>query len=92
MNTAATERKNSRLDLRMTEDQKQQIELAASINGMSVSQWSLGQLMQSARRDIAEQGVMRMSAESFDEFARLLEKPPSPDFEEFSKGSTRWDS
>lgn len=85
------EKKNSRLDLRMTDDQRNQIDMAARINGMSVSQWSLNRLMESARRDIAEQGLMRLSAESFDRFAALLDADPAPEFEAFRSERTRWE-
>lgn len=85
------EKKASRLDIRMTEEQRGQIDAAARINGMSVSQWSISRLMESARRDIAEQGLMRLSSESFDSFLALLEEAPSPGFEEFSAGATRWE-
>lgn len=92
MATTAAARKTSRLDLRMGAEQKRQIEAAAGISGMSVSQWSVSRLLESARRDIAEQGAMRLSAEAFDEFARLLDEPADPVFEAFSEGSTRWDA
>lgn len=87
----ATSTLSGRLDLRMGVDQKRQIEAAASINGMSVSQWSISRLMESARRDIAERNLMRLSEESFSKFARLLDEPVDPLFAEFQEGSTRWD-
>ncbi len=88
----ATMSKSSRLDLRMTDEQKRCIETAAGMSGMSVSQWSLSKLMESARKDIADQHAMRLSADSFDAFARLIEEPADPKFDEFKKGSTRWDA
>ncbi len=91
MTMQLSEKKSSRLDLRMTDDQKRQIETAASINGVSVSQWSIARLMESARRDIADQAAMRLSAEAFDEFARLLEEPVNSAFASFSNESTRWE-
>lgn len=91
MAATLAEPKSSRLDLRMTDSEKRQIEAAARINGTSVSQWSLNRLMESARREIAEQGLMRLSAESFDEFARLLDEASEPRFEAFKSGGTRWD-
>lgn len=87
-----TAKRSSRIDLRMTEEQKRQIEEAAGINGTTVSQWAIGTLLESARRDIAEQGLMRLSAESFDEFARLLEGPSPASFERLRSSSTRWDA
>lgn len=91
MTTQLLEKKSSRLDLRMSDEQKRQIEEAAYINGMSVSQWSMARLMESARKDIAEQASMRLSAEAFDEFARMLDGPADPAFSELAEGSTRWD-
>ncbi|MGI6032403.1 MAG: DUF1778 domain-containing protein [Coriobacteriales bacterium] len=86
-----TKPKDARLDLRMTAEQKHQIETAAAINGLSVSQWSLDQLMNSARTQIEEQGIMKLAAESFSEFERLLEEPAPSEFEGFASGKTRWD-
>ena len=57
---------------------------------MSISQWSLSQLMQSARRDIAEQQVLELSRSSFDRFAKLLDEPPATEFTAFTESGTRW--
>lgn len=91
MATYAPEKKTGRIDLRMTDEQRHQIDLAAAVNGMSVSQWCLGKLMESARRDIAEQGLMRLSSEAFDSFARLLEQDANPRFAELKNEATRWE-
>ena len=91
MAEAVLERKASRLDLRMTDDQKRQIEAAARIDGTSVSQWSVMHLVESARRTIADQSAMRLSAEAFDRFAALLDAPADPAFAEFAQGRTRWE-
>ena len=91
MATVVMGHKSSRLDLRMTDEEKREIELAAHINGVSVSQWSLHNLMTSARRDIAEHRAIQLSRSAFDRFAELLEEPVDPTFVEFQKGSTRWD-
>lgn len=88
---AVLERKSARLDLRMTEDDKAQIETAAHIDGVSVSQWSIAHLVENARRTISEQAVIKLSAEAFDEFARLLDEPRDPAFDRFAKGTTRWE-
>ncbi len=91
MTTAVLEKKASRIDLRMTEEQKRQIETAAQISGMSVSQWSMDRLMESSRDVIAQQKVTRLAQEAFDEFARLLDEPTSPDFARFMGEKTRWE-
>lgn len=91
MATSVLEKKTSRLDLRMSDEQKRQIETAAHINGMNVTQWSLARLMESARRDIAEQASIKLSAEAFDEFAQMLDEPTDAAFTKLCEGSTRWD-
>ena len=92
MPTLQKPKKDSRLDLRMTDEQRKQIDLAASINGVSVSQWCLNRLLDSARHDISEQKVMRLSTEAFESFASLLEQEPDPTFEAFRKEQTIWEA
>ena len=91
MKTKEHDKKDSRLDLRMTKDQREQIDIAASINGMSVSQWSINCLMDSARRDIAEQSIVRLASDQFAAFASLLEERPTPAFDAFRRETTRWE-
>lgn len=91
MATASLNRKSSRLDLRMTGEEKQQIEEAAALNGQSVSQWSLGRLLESARNDILAAHSVRMTNENFDTFVELLEAPPSPTFAAFATEKTIWE-
>lgn len=47
--------------------------------------------MESACRDMAEQAAVRLPAEAFDEFIRMLDEWIDPAFLELSEGSTRWD-
>lgn len=47
----------------MAEEQLRQIDAAADVNGMSASQRSSSRLMESARRDIAEQGLIEQLRE-----------------------------
>lgn len=91
MAEATLEKKTGRLDLRMTPEQKRQIEMASRIDGISVSQWSVSCLVESARNVIADQAAMRLSEQSFEEFAALLDEAPSRRFVEFQEGGTRWD-
>lgn len=91
MAQAVVERKTSRLDLRMTDEQKACIEEAASLCGQSVSQWSIGKLMNSATEDIAANRSMKLSDESFDLFVQALERPVDPVFASFLQGKTQWE-
>lgn len=91
MPTALLERKTSRLDLRMTDSQKRQIEEAASICGTSVSQWSIDRLLASARADIESERRMELSVAAFDEFARLLDDAADQRFVSFAAQRSRWE-
>ena len=91
MATTAMGGKSSRLDLRMSDDQKSTINKAAELCGMSLSQWSLDRLMRSARNDILDASTMRLSTEAFDRFVNELEQPRNRDFDEFLKEKTIWE-
>lgn len=49
-----------------------------------------GRPVEPARRDIAVQKPVRLPAEPFDRFAKLLDEPPSPEFEALRNRETRW--
>lgn len=83
--------KTSRIDIRMSDEQKRQIEEAAALNGLSVSQWSLGQLLASAREQIIASNVVHLSTEAFDEFARLLDEPVDPTFAALLSEEPAWE-
>ena len=59
MATITNASKTSRLDMRMSDEQRSEIERAASIKGMSLTQWALQNLLAAARRDIQEETVTR---------------------------------
>lgn len=92
MPTAVLERKTSRIDLRMTDEQKRQIESAAALCGMNVSQWSIDRLLDSARNDIAKARTTSLSNEAFDEFARQLTEPVDPTFKAFAERKSIWEA
>lgn len=91
MATLAPQKKNARIDLRMTAEQKEEVELAASLSGISLSQWSLENLLASAREVIARSGHTVMSPEHFDAFVQALDAPMNPTLEEFVSQKTIWE-
>ena len=91
MATTALGRRDARIDLRLSSEQKETIGRAASASGMSISQWALDRLMSSARSDLREAQELRLSAQSFDEFARLLEEPATKRFTDFLLEKTIWE-
>lgn len=61
--------------MRLTSDQRSEIERAAAIQGKSLTQWALDHLLEAARYDIEQETVTRLSAEAFDQFLTALESP-----------------
>lgn len=92
MPTATLERKTRRIDLRMTDEQKRQIESAAALCGTSVSQWSIDRLLDSARSDIAKARTTSLSSEAFDEFVHRLTEPIDPTFKAFAERKSIWEA
>lgn len=91
MATIATPKKDARIDLRMTSEQKEEVELAANLSGISLSQWSLENLLASARDVIARSGHTVMSPEDFDAFSAALDKPMNPKLESFVSQRSIWE-
>lgn len=71
--------KTSRLDMRMTDEQREEIELAASVKGMSLTQWALQNLLSAARRDLEEETTTRLSTRAFKTFRDALDRGMPPE-------------
>ena len=74
MATIALGPKNCRLDMRMTHDQRQEVERAAAVKGKSLTQWCLDNLLADARRDIQDEATTRLSARTFEDFLKALDE------------------
>lgn len=89
--TIASNKKNARLDLRMTAEQKEEAKLAASLSGISLSQWSFENLLTSAREVIARSGHMVMVPADYDAFVEALDAPMNPTLKKFVSQKTMWE-
>lgn len=85
--TIASNKKNARLDLRMTAEQKE-AKLAASLSGISLSQWSLENLLTSAWEVIARSGHTVMAPADYDTFVEALDAPMNPTLKKFVSQKT----
>lgn len=65
--------KRARLDMRMTEMQRREIEHGAAIRGVSLTQWVLENLLSTVRRDVSEESTTRFSIDAFNEFKNALD-------------------
>lgn len=63
------------MDLRMTEEERAQLERAAQLKGQTLTGWSLGHLLEDSRRDIEEATALVLDDSSFDKFLDALERP-----------------
>lgn len=91
MATLTASKKTARLDLRLTQEQKEEIELAADLGGISLSQWSIEKLLTSARETINRSTHTVLSDEDFDAFASALERPMNPKLKAFVSEKTIWE-
>lgn len=71
----ATVVRQSRFDMRMTKEQRLEIERAAAIKGKTLTQWALDNLLEAARFDIEQETMTRLPSDSFEAFAAALDQP-----------------
>lgn len=69
--------KNNRIDLRVTPEQKQLLEQAASIKGISLSAYTLSYLLEIAQKDINNYEKLVLSNQDRDLLLSAIENPPS---------------
>lgn len=67
--------KDSRIDLRVTQEQKELLEKAASLRGISLSAYTLLHLLPIAKQDIDTQERLILSDRDRDLFMSIMENP-----------------
>lgn len=70
--------KTNRIDLRVNQEQKELLETAASIKGISLSAYLLANCLEIAKADIAEHQKLVLSDRDRDLFISLIANPPKP--------------
>ena len=68
--------KDSRIDLRVTKEQKALLEQAASIKGVSLSAYTLLHLLPLAQQEIENQEKLTLSNRDRDIFLAAIDNPP----------------
>jgi len=74
----STTTKNDRLDLRLTQQQKNEIEKAAAISGRSITDFSVSVLMEEAAEVIRQDRDLAVSEKALDAFNKVLDRPAHP--------------
>lgn len=70
--------KTARLEARLSADQKQLIELAASYQGVSKTDFVLSTVLAEARRVVKDHGTIELTVEQSAKVAAALIDPPEP--------------
>ncbi|GAB3411541.1 hypothetical protein GCM10027515_33260 [Schumannella luteola] len=70
--------KSERLELRLTGEQKSEIEQAAALSGRSVTDFSVTVLVREAEEVIRVERELHVSQESWDAFNAILDSPAKP--------------
>lgn len=68
--------KDSRIDLRVTQEQKELLEKAASLRGISLSAYTLLYLLPAAKQEIDTYERLVLSNRDRDLFMSMIENPP----------------
>lgn len=73
-----TNNKQKRIDLRVTHEQKDLLEKAAHLKGMSLSSYLLSNSLEAAQADLEIHHKLVLSDRDRDLFLQLLVNPPKP--------------
>lgn len=74
----ANSRKEDRVEVRISADDKLTLERAAALAGLSVSAYVLRNSIRAAREELASHDRLILSDSARDTFLRLLDQPPRP--------------
>lgn len=85
-----SKQKPSRLDIRLTDAQRQLIERAAELTGSTLTQWTARHLLESARKDIEEATVLHLESQAFEDSIQALDQPVPPAAEKLMERDPQW--
>lgn len=83
--------KQRRMDLRLTEQQRENYERAAELRGQTLTQWATFHLDESSARDIAEASTTYLSPQAFDAFCDMLEGPMPKEAQRLLERKAVWE-
>ena len=75
---ATITRQEERFNFRLSKDNKDLLELAASLEGKNLKEFVQGAALQEARRVLLERSIISMDNEERDAFLALLSSDPEP--------------
>lgn len=87
----ARSEKPYRMDIRLTQAQRELFERAAALKNMTLTQWSTWHLTDAARADVEEETTIRLSTKAFEEFAASLDAGMPPAMQSLLREDPIWD-
>ena len=75
--------RTSRLDIRLTAEQRALIERAVSLKGSTLTQWTAQHLLEAAQS-------LKLENEAFDAFLRALDEPVPAEMAELMQREPQW--
>jgi len=84
--------KTARLDLRLTEDQRELIEQASQLAGTTITGWSVARLFDDARRAVADAAVTRVPRAAWEGFVAALDEPWDERTNDLMSRTPVWDA
>jgi len=87
-----THKKSARIDLRMSDENREIIAQAAEINGLGLTDYMLSVALPAARADIDSARTISLSSRAFTAFLDMLDAPDSEEAAALRSGTTMWDS
>ena len=85
-----TDRRTARIDMRLTEQEKQLIEQASAATGSRLTTWCVENLIKDAKRDLYITDIIRLSDEGFNQFVEHLDKPLTEKQKQFLAYQPEW--
>ncbi len=83
--------KTSRLDLRLTDEQRRAIERAAELSGSTISGWAVSRLSSAAWQEVAAAQSTTLPADAFEAFLTMLDAPEDPRMAELLSRTPSWE-
>ncbi|WP_101429322.1 type II toxin-antitoxin system TacA family antitoxin [Bifidobacterium pseudolongum] len=86
----ATITRTARIDMRLTEQEKQLIERASAATGSRLTTWCINNLLADAKRDLHANDIIQLSDEAFEEFIEHLDEPLTDVQKQFLSYQPEW--
>jgi len=91
MSVITDERRDARLDLRMSSENRALINEAAQLNGTSLTDYVMSVVVRAARSDVLQARVLQLAPDAWDDFIAALSEPDTPVAAALRSRTTRWD-